>query len=131
MQWKASDPNPRVGVDTRPEMAIGAALTWERCWLRRPRSSPGEDTYQVSSLGAWRPARRVRVGVSDPSLTAVSGMAAVSELCERLGVVTALEAAVGPIKQRGRGLGAGEVLVGSRQHDWPGRISGRVGSASC
>lgn len=39
-------------------------------------------------------------------------MAAVTELVERLGVISALDAAVGPIKQRDRGLGAGEVLVG-------------------
>ncbi|MGB3441771.1 MAG: hypothetical protein WBA97_23755 [Actinophytocola sp.] len=39
-------------------------------------------------------------------------MAAVTELVERLGVVSALDAAVGPIKQRDRGFGAGEVLVG-------------------
>jgi hypothetical protein len=54
----------------------------------------------------------VRVGAPDPSLTAVSGLAAVTELVERLGVVSALDAAVGPIKQRDRGFGPGEVLVG-------------------
>jgi hypothetical protein len=42
----------------------------------------------------------------------VSGMAAVTELCDRLGVVEAVDAAVGPIKLRGRGAGAGELLVG-------------------
>lgn len=56
--------------------------------------------------------RRVRVGASDPTLTPVSGMAAVSGLVDRLGVVEALDAAVGPIKQRARGYGAGELLVG-------------------
>jgi hypothetical protein len=39
-------------------------------------------------------------------------MAAVSELVERLGVIEALDAAVGPIKQRDRGFSAGELLVG-------------------
>jgi hypothetical protein len=39
-------------------------------------------------------------------------MAAVTELCDRLGVVEAVDAAVGPIKLRGRGAGAGELLVG-------------------
>lgn len=48
----------------------------------------------------------------DPSLTAVSGMAAISELVQRLGVIQALDAAVGPIKQRDRGYGAGQLLVG-------------------
>lgn len=56
--------------------------------------------------------RGVRVGAPDPSVTAVSGMAAVSELCDRLGVVEALDAAVGPIKRRDRGFSAGELLVG-------------------
>ena len=39
-------------------------------------------------------------------------MAAVSELCERLGVIGALDAAVGPVKQRDRGFGAGQLLAG-------------------
>ena len=39
-------------------------------------------------------------------------MAAVSELCDRLGVTTALDAAVGPIKQRDRGCSAGQLLTG-------------------
>jgi Transposase DDE domain group 1 len=50
--------------------------------------------------------------VPDPALTRMSGMAAVTELCDRLGVVEALDAAVGPIKQRDRGFTAGQVLVG-------------------
>ncbi len=54
----------------------------------------------------------MRIGAPDPALTRVSGMAAVTELCVRLGVVEALDAAVGPIKVRGRGLGAGGLLVG-------------------
>lgn len=52
------------------------------------------------------------VGAPDPGLTGVSGMAAISELVERLGVIEALDAAVGPIKQRDRGFSAGELLVG-------------------
>jgi hypothetical protein len=54
----------------------------------------------------------VCVGAPDPSLTAVSGMAAISELVARLGVIEALDTAVGPIKQRDRGCGAGGLLVG-------------------
>ena len=57
------------------------------------------------------------------SLTANAGLAAVTELCGRLGVVGALDAAVGPVKQRDRGFGAGELLTGSRRRSWPGRIS--------
>ena len=54
----------------------------------------------------------MRIGAPDESLTAVSGMAAVSELCERLGVVAALDGAVGSIKVRARGHSAGGLLVG-------------------
>jgi hypothetical protein len=39
-------------------------------------------------------------------------MAAITELCDRLGVIEALDAAVGPVKQRNRGYGAGELLTG-------------------
>jgi hypothetical protein len=56
--------------------------------------------------------RRVRVGAPDPSLTPVSGMVAVTELIERLGVIRLLDAAIGPIKARGRGFAGGELLVG-------------------
>jgi hypothetical protein len=70
----------------------------------------GEDTYRVGSLRGGR--LGMRVGAPDSSLTSVSGMAAVTELVERLGVVSALDTAVGPIKRRDRGFSAGEVLVG-------------------
>ena len=39
-------------------------------------------------------------------------MAVVTELCRRLGVIEALDTAVGPVKQRDRGFGAGELLTG-------------------
>ena len=65
--------------------------------VAKTQSRPGEDTYRVGSLRGGRPA--VRVGAPDPALTSVSGMAAVTELVERLGVISALDAAVGPIKQ--------------------------------
>ncbi len=54
----------------------------------------------------------MRAGAPDRSLTANAGLAAVTELCDRLGVVEELDAAVGPIKQRDRGCGAGELLCG-------------------
>ncbi|RSM41192.1 IS1380 family transposase [Amycolatopsis balhimycina DSM 5908] len=78
--------------------------------VAKTQSRPGEDTYLVGSLRGGRP--QVRVGTPDASLTSASGMAAVAELVERLGVVRSLDAAVGPIKQRDRGFGAGELLVG-------------------
>ena len=54
----------------------------------------------------------MRVGPVDESLTRFSGLVAVSELAERLGVIDRLDAAVGPIKARDRGFSAGQVLVG-------------------
>ena len=53
-----------------------------------------------------------RIGAPDRSLTPNAGLAAVSELCDRLGVIEAIDAAVGPVKQRDRGLGAGGLLAG-------------------
>jgi outer membrane lipoprotein SlyB len=55
---------------------------------------------------------KVRIGALDPSLTGVSGMAAITELCEQLHVVGALDGAVGPIKQRAVGHSAGQLLAG-------------------
>jgi len=54
----------------------------------------------------------VRAGAPARSLTANAGLAAVTELCDRLGVIEALDAAVGPVRQRDRGFGAGELLTG-------------------
>jgi hypothetical protein len=56
--------------------------------------------------------RRVRIGAPDPALTSVSGMAAVTELVDRLCMISLLDAAIGPIKARDRGHTAGELLVG-------------------
>ncbi|HZM80027.1 MAG TPA: IS1380 family transposase [Candidatus Limnocylindrales bacterium] len=60
-------------------------------------------------------AGRVRIGTPDPSLTSASGVIAVAELADRLGVVQALDEAVGPIKQRDRGLTAGQLLLAVAQ----------------
>ncbi len=62
--------------------------------------------------GGGRKRQQVRAGAPDRSLTANAGLAAVTELCGRLGVIGALDGAVGPIKQRDRGVGAGELLAG-------------------
>ena len=59
-----------------------------------------------------RKRRQARVGAPDRALTPNAGLAAISELCDRLGVIGALDAAVGPVKQRNRGYGAGELLAG-------------------
>lgn len=62
--------------------------------------------------GAARSRQQPRIGAPDPALTPNAGLAAVTELCDQLGVIGALDAAVGPIKQRDRGFGAGELLTG-------------------
>ena len=54
----------------------------------------------------------MRVGPPDESLTRFSGLAAVTELVDRLGMIDRLDAAVGSIKARDRGFSAGQVLVG-------------------
>jgi Transposase DDE domain group 1 len=62
--------------------------------------------------GRRRGRQQARIGAPDAALTANAGLAAVSELCGRLGVIDAIDAAVGPIKQRDRGFSAGELLTG-------------------
>jgi hypothetical protein len=71
----------------------------------------GHLSGEQTTGGKWaRP--KVCVGAPDPALTGVSGMAAITELCDQLEVVDALDAAVCPIKQRARGHSAGGLLVG-------------------
>jgi hypothetical protein len=62
--------------------------------------------------GAGKRGQQPRIGAPDRSLTPNAGLAAITELCDRLGVIGALDAAVGPVKQRDRGFGAGELLAG-------------------
>jgi hypothetical protein len=52
---------------------------------------------------------RARIGVPDAALTPNAGLAVISELCDRLGVIEALDEAVGPVKVRDRGFGAGQL----------------------
>jgi hypothetical protein len=81
--------------------------------LRSDNHLSGEDTYLVARIrGGKRNRQQVRVGAPDRALTPNAGMAAVSELCDRLGVIAALDAAVGPVKERARGFGAGQLLTG-------------------
>jgi hypothetical protein len=56
--------------------------------------------------------RRVRIGTPDASLTGLAGLAAIDELTERLGMVAELDAGIGPIRQRARGLSGGQMLLG-------------------
>jgi len=55
---------------------------------------------------------RVVVRADDSSLTATAGMVCVAEAVRALGMIGAIDAFVGPIKQRHRGLSAGEFVVG-------------------
>ncbi len=67
----------------------------------------------MDTLRDMRRLRRwVRIGAPDPWLTPVSGMAAVTELVVRLCMIRLLDAAVGRIKARDRGLSGGQLLVG-------------------
>ena len=54
--------------------------------------------------GGRRKRQQVRTGAPDRSLTPNAGLAAITELFDRLSVIGALNAAPGPIKQRDRGL---------------------------
>ena len=65
-----------------------------------------------SIRGGKRMRQRPRVGVPDRALTPNAGMAVVGELCGRLGVIEAIDAVTGRVKQRARGFGAGELLAG-------------------
>jgi hypothetical protein len=65
--------------------------------------------------GRERSRARVRIGAPDASVTGNAGVAMLAELVERLDVVAALDAAIGPIKSRERGASAGEFLVAMGQ----------------
>jgi hypothetical protein len=72
-----------------------------------------EGTYLVTRIRGRKQKRgQARIGAPDAALTPSAGLAAVGELCDRLGVIEALDAAVGPVKQRDRGFGAGQLLTG-------------------
>ena len=55
--------------------------------------------------------RRVGIGGTDARLTGHAGVAAVTEADRVLGIAQALDGAVGPVKQRRRGLTAGALLI--------------------
>lgn len=55
---------------------------------------------------------RVRIGAPDKSLTRFSGLAAITELVDRLGVIDRLDAAIGSIKSRAGGHTGGGLLIG-------------------
>src|SRR5438874_5222287 len=81
--------------------------------VETPSPSLGKDTRSVKTIPGW--AGRVRIGTPDASLTPASGVVAVAELVGRLGVVEAFDDAVATIKERDRGLSAGQFLVAVAQ----------------
>src|SRR6266571_2791635 len=94
-------------------MPIGAALAWDDDLCELKIISSGEDTYLVNRIRGRKPKRQqARIGAPDAALTANAGLAAITELCGRLGVIGAIDAAAGPVKQRDRGFSAGELLTG-------------------
>jgi hypothetical protein len=94
-------------------MVIGALLAWEDDVCKDMINPRWKGTYLVDRIRSGKRSRqRVRIGAPDVALTAVSGMAAVTELVDQLGVIALLDAAIGPIKQRARGYSGGQLLVG-------------------
>jgi hypothetical protein len=86
--------------------------------------SSGKDTLSVKTVRrrkrvakqtGRRFRRRVHVGAEDASLTGVAGVAVVAEFVEKLDVVGVFDRWIGPIKQRARGVSAGQLLVGLAQ----------------
>ena len=65
---------------------------------------------------------KIQIGADDPSLTAAGGMLAVTELCGRLGLIEALDAEIGPVKQRARGFTGGQVLAGMAAAQLAGKL---------
>ena len=56
-------------------------------------------------------ARRVRIGAPDHRLTPAAGVEALREVDRVLGITAALDAGIGAVKKRNRGLSGGELVV--------------------
>ncbi|WP_164520515.1 IS1380 family transposase [Specibacter cremeus] len=56
-------------------------------------------------------ARRVRIGAPDDRLTPAAGVEALREVDRVLGITAALDAGIGPVKDRARGLTGGELVL--------------------
>jgi hypothetical protein len=65
----------------------------------------------------------VRAGAPDASLTASAGLAAVTELCERLGLIGTLDARSARSGSGIAGLALGSCWPGSRRRSWLVKIS--------
>jgi hypothetical protein len=66
---------------------------------------------------------QVRIGALDPGLTPNAGMTAISELCDRLGVIESVTQRWVRLSSALAGTGLGNCWSGSRRLSWPGRTS--------
>lgn len=66
----------------------------------------------VLAVQPGRTRGRIQLRADDSSLTTAGGMLAVTELCCKLGLIEAIDSAMGPVKQRDRGFSGGQVLAG-------------------
>src|SRR5664279_3905247 len=88
------------------------------CLRRQPNPATKGIELMLSQLASAKGARRrrgsgrrVRIGRPDLRLTGHAGVAAVAEADRVLGIADALDGAVGPVKQRRRGVTAGGLLL--------------------
>jgi len=87
--------------------------------LSRPTPFKWKDTFRVSRLRrskrrakrVWGAPCRVPIGASDASDWA-SGVGGGAGVDRRLDMVGALDAGIGPVKQRDRGMSGGQLLMG-------------------
>src|SRR5438128_12497070 len=75
---------------------------------KQPRIPKTGGTLKVNATAA-RP--KLHPGDDDPSLTAHAGLALVGELVARLGLIEGIDARLGQLKSRRRGLSPGEFVV--------------------
>jgi len=66
----------------------------------------------LEAVRTGRTRGRIQLRADDPSLTDAGGMLAITELCGKLGLIEAMDEAMGPVKQRQRGFSGGQVLAG-------------------
>jgi len=64
-----------------------------------------------NTQGARVRARRVRIGAADQRLTPSAGIEAVGEVDRVLGICAALDAGIGSVKERARGLSGGQLVM--------------------
>lgn len=75
----------------------------------------GKGTRQVRLRKRRARGKKVRFGEADESLTGAGGVVALAELVRKLRVVPALDAGIGPVKQRERGVSSGQLVAALAQ----------------